>query len=183
MEISDVVEYMLEPVITRKEIFDTAIDRGLGEGMQIEKWILIEMLSRLKGLKAQGKLSQVEGEHKYKTKKTSRYEHCDLWWKDENGESWLEVKTIVFGLSAQKGKYSDISRDIKKGDRINKDDTFHHLTFLFPVDHDFNDKDLCEVYEGFILEKKWRYKIWPDKYLLIVLYKSGRGILNEFTKN
>ena len=174
---------MLEPLITRKEIFDTAIDRGMGEGMQIEKWILIEMLSRLKGLKVQGRLSRVESEHKYRVKKTSRYEHCDLWWEDGNGENWLEVKTIVFGPSEQKGKYSDIRTDIKKAERIDADDTFHHLSFLFPVDRDFNDKDLCEVYEGFILEKKWRHKIWQDKYLLIVLYKSERRILNEFTKN
>ena len=169
----EVIEYLLGPIINRKEIFDVAIDRGLGDGMQIEKWILIEMLAQLKKLKEQGVLSIVEGEHKYSIKKSSRYEHCDLWWEYNDHEFWLEVKTIVFSLSGQRGKYQDIFTDKEKCKRISTDCSFLHLVFIFPIKADFKEKELVEAYKGFSLLKRWEFKLCTEKNLLVLLYKSG----------
>jgi len=178
MQVQEVVDYLLDKIKTRKEIFDVAIDRGKGYGMQIEKWILIEMLSRLKELKVKGRLSKVEGEHKfserkYEDKKTSRYEHCDLWWIDNNDqENWLEVKTIVFPQSGQLGKYTDITIDLAKEKRINTPHVFYHLTFLFPINPGFNNVDFHKAYEGCEFIKSWLYDIGCGKSLNILLYKS-----------
>ncbi len=60
----EIVQYMLASIPSRQEIFNIALDRGRGEGMHIEKWMLIEMLARLKELKDVN--SEVEGEHKYR---------------------------------------------------------------------------------------------------------------------
>ena len=75
----EVVEYLLSPAIQRKEIWDAALDRGLGQGMQIEKWVLIETVPRLRALQAQGHVTHGESEHKYTIKKTTKYEHCNTW--------------------------------------------------------------------------------------------------------
>jgi len=69
--------------------------------MQIEKWVLIEMIPRFQELQAQGHITHGECEHKYTIKKTTRYEHCDVWWQQDDDEHWLEVKTIVLTRDAQ----------------------------------------------------------------------------------
>lgn len=174
----DIIEYLLYPLLNRTEIFDAAIDRGCGSGMQIEKWILIEMLAKLKKLTEPNTnskssiLSEVEGEHKYSNKEAARYEHCDLWWIKDNQEHWLEVKTIVFRADKQLGKYDNISNDIKKAARISPSAVFHHLSFLFPVKPDDIDviTDDIDAFLGLTPEKVFSYKIWPDRYLLVLLY-------------
>ena len=100
--------------------------------MQIEKWILIEMLAKLIELKNKGILDYIEGEHKYPIKKTSRYEHCDLWWQVKNDEHWLEVKTLVMSGFQLRGSIDEIRNDLDKKNRLRPTDIFHHLTIVFP---------------------------------------------------
>ena len=84
--------------------------------MQIEKWILVEMLPKLIKLKIDGYLNEVEGEHQYRypknPKKSNRREDCDFWWNIDNEQHWLEVKTIVLANDGQKGTFDDISMDL-----------------------------------------------------------------------
>jgi hypothetical protein len=202
MEVKKVVEFMLKPVKNRKEIFDAALDRGKKSNnnrqqtMHIEKWILTEMLVGLKKLKSEGMLQYVMGEAPYDQKKSNiddcekptRFEHCDLWWKDSEKEYWLEVKTIMFDPLKQEGKRelelkcNEIIKDLKKS--ANKvDGEFYHLSFLFPVDTDSIEnrknelKEYIEKYEeekykeriSYI--KDWSFDIWPDKAIIVVLLR------------
>lgn len=180
MDEKSIVEFILSSIINRKEIFDISIDRGLGKGMQIEKWILVEMLSKLMILKNNKKIEKIEGEHDYlKLKrldqKRKKYEQCDLWWKTNNEEHWLEVKTIVTLNKNQRGTLKNIKKDLDKVNRLLSSHIFHHLTFLFPVEEDKIDnwkRELLELYKNnnFFFKNEWCYNLWKDKSLLISLY-------------
>ncbi len=41
----EIVEWLITEPAKRIEIWTLAVNRGLGAGMQIEKWLLIEMLA------------------------------------------------------------------------------------------------------------------------------------------
>ena len=128
-----IVRCLLSSVIDRREIWDAALDRGLGQGMQIEKWVLIEMVPQLKELQEQGLIARGEQEHEYTLKKTTRYEHCDIWWQQGDGEHWLEVKTIVLTGTTQLGSLEDIAKDLAKMDRLVAPFHYHHLGIVFPI--------------------------------------------------
>lgn len=174
MNTYEIIEYILEPVIRRKDVFDIAINSGNGSSMTVDKWISVEMISALRRLKASGGLSAVEGERCLRGKKSSANSTCSLWWKDDDHGNWLEIKTIVFGDGSIKGDYRQIQKDLKKADRVSKKDEFYHLTFIFPIEEFFDDKELKDAYEHFSFEDRWFHKLWQDKYLLIVMYKNKR---------
>ena len=127
------VRHLVSVVESRPECLDLARDRGRGEGMQIEKWLLTEMLARLIQLKKQGHVVEAEGEHKYPLKTSTRYEHCDLWWKSGDQEHWLEVKTIVLSGHQQRGAIDQVAADIEKRTRLRSTDTFYQLVLVFPI--------------------------------------------------
>ncbi len=144
--------------------------------MLIEKWILIEMLARLVELKKNGTLKQVEGEHKYPNLKSTRYEHCDLWWCEEQQEHWLEVKTIV-PLRDRVGWKKEINEDLDKPVRLRSLDVFHHLAIAFPltplqVEPMLNDLDWLYSAKGFKPEANWKFPIGGGKTLLAALFKQ-----------
>src|SRR2546422_7750193 len=103
MEAKDIIKELSSAITSRADILNIAVDRGFGDGMQIEKWVLIEMLAKLVQLQKQGLVEYAEGEHKYPLKTGRVYEHSDLWWRVNNQEHWLEVKTIVFCKDKQRG--------------------------------------------------------------------------------
>ena len=173
----EIVEYMILPINNRKDCLDLAFDRGLGEGMQIEKWVLTEMLARLIELRGDSFVDYAEGEHKYPKKPAGvrNYEHCDLWWKVNNEQHWLEVKTIVLAKDKQKGSMDDVSEDLNKKNRLNHTDIFHHLTMVFPI-RQSNIKhwekklvSTCEK-DGFTYEADWIYDIHDEKIIFMVLF-------------
>lgn len=171
----EVVEYLLSSVVSRKEIFDGAIDRGLGQGMQIEKWVLIEMIPQLKRLRSRGTIELGESEHKYPIKKTTRFEHCDIWWKKERHEHWLEVKTIVLTNDAPLGSLEDVAKDLDKMNRLKKPFCYHHLSMIFPLREESLTRwgdDLTSVYgqQHLSFESDWKYPLWGDKYLYLALF-------------
>ena len=170
-----IVEYLLSSIVPRKEIWKAALDRGLGQGMQIEKWVLIEMIPRLKELQAQGNIIHGESEHKYTLKKTTRYEHCDIWWQQDDGEHWLEVKTIVLTPNAQLGSLKDIVKDLGKMDRLVKPFHYHHLGIVFPVQESSPSqwkRMLADTYtqHGLMFEGEWEYPLWKTKALYVALF-------------
>jgi hypothetical protein len=174
-----IVEHLLSAVMCRKEILDSAIDRGLGEGMQIEKWILIEMVPRLKELRSQGTIERGESEHKYPIKKSTRYEHSDIWWQQEGQEHWLEVKTIVLTAGVVLGSTNNIANDLDKMDRLRAPDHYHHLGVVFPMQEDalphWRDR-LAGIYgqHGLSFEGQWEHALWEGKCLYLALYgRSG----------
>ena len=170
MRPTEIVEHLLSSVAPRKEIWGAALDRGLGQGMQIEKWVLIEMIPRLKELQAQGHITHGESEHKYPIKKTTRYEHCDVWWQQDDDEHWLEVKTIVLTESAQLGSIKDTVKDLDKMNRLRRPFHFHHLGIVFGVSEESLPtwkKDLASTYtqHGLSFEGEWKHHLWEDKTL------------------
>lgn len=179
----EIVSRIMDPVMRRQEarrheVLRLAFDRGLREGMQIEKWILAEMLAELTKLRNEELLDDVEGEHKYRRKKTTRHEHCDLWWKAEGKQHWLEVKTIVISRDKQRGSIEEIAEDLEKKDRLNQNDIFHHLTIVFPIKKaDIGNwkRKLCQLYgeNGLGCVADWNnYKVWDGQMLLAVLASS-----------
>ena len=57
MDTQEIVKYLTSGITNRQECLALAVDKGLGKGMQIEKWILTEMLAKLMQLKQGGILS------------------------------------------------------------------------------------------------------------------------------
>lgn len=172
-----IVKYMTRAIESRKNCLNLAIDRGLGEGMQIEEWILVEMLSKLVELRNQGYLENIEREHKYRFKKITGYEHCDLWWSLNNNQHWLEVKTIVLSKDQQRGSLKEIYKDLDKRNRLSKNDIFHHLSIIFPLD--LKDENLWKnqldsLYKenGLKYEADWHNETWNEQFLLMILYKQ-----------
>ena len=172
-----IVKYMTRAIESRKNCLNLAIDRGLGEGMLIEEWILVEMLSKLVELRNQGYLENIEREHKYRFKKITRFEHCDLWWSLNNNQHWLEVKTIVLSKDQQRGSLKEIYKDLDKRNRLSKNDIFHHLSIIFPLD--LKDENLWKnqldsLYKenGLKYEADWHNETWNEHFLLMILYKQ-----------
>ena len=172
-----IVKYMTRAIESRKNCLNLAIDRGLGEGMRIEEWILVEMLSKLVELRNQGYLENIEREHKYRFKKITRFEHCDLWWSLNNNQHWLEVKTIVLSKDQQRGSLEEIYKDLDKRNRLSKNDIFHHLSIIFPLD--LKDENLWKyqldsLYKenGLKYEADWHNETWNEQFLLMILYKQ-----------
>lgn len=172
-----IVKYMTRAIESRKNCLNLAIDRGLGEGMLIEEWILVEMLSKLVELRNQGYLENIEREHKYRFKKITRFEHCDLWWSLNNNQHWLEVKTIVLSKDQQRGSLKEIYNDLDKRNRLSKNDIFHHLSIIFPLD--LKDENLWKnqldsLYKenGLKYEADWHNETWNEQFLLMILYKQ-----------
>ena len=168
-----IVKYMTRAIESRKNCLNLAIDRGLGEGMLIEEWILVEMLSKLVELRNQGYLENIEREHKYRFKKITRFEHCDLWWSLNNNQHWLEVKTIVLSKDQQRGSLKEIYKDLDKRNRLSKNDIFHHLSIIFPLD--LKDENLWKnqldsLYKenGLKYEADWHNETWNEQFLLMI---------------
>ena len=177
MNAIETVKFMTSTIESQKNCLNLAIDRGLGKGMKIEKWILIEMLAKLVELRNQGYLENVESEHNYSIKKTTRFERCDLWWTDNNCQHWLEVKTIVISKDQQRGSLEDVFKDLDKRNRLNQTDIFHHLSIVFPLNSiDVNawKNQLDSLYKenGLIYESDWNKEICDEQFLLMVLYKQ-----------
>ena len=178
MDTQEIVKHLTSGIANRKEYLALAVDRGLGEGMQIEKWLLTEMLARLIQLKRDGVLSAVEGEHKYPKKKGTRYEHCDLWWRVDNQEYWLEVKTVV-PQEGQQQWSKQIRGDLGKGSRLRATDVFHHLTFVFPVEASAEEvwrQQVTALYQskGFLCEAIWTSELWNHQELLMLMFTKAR---------
>lgn len=174
MDIFEIIKYMTDSIQIRKECLDIAFNRGLGNGMQIENWILLEMRVKLEQLKENGTIDFAEIEHKYPIKKTRRFEHCDLWWSMNGDQHWAEVKTIVLANDEQKGKFEDIINDLDKNNRLRPSDFLHHLTYVFPMESSDNEhwtEQLKEIYEGngFIFKNQWNYELEHDKILFMIL--------------
>jgi hypothetical protein len=164
-----IVEYMTAGIETRKECLELAFDRGLGSGMKIENWILTEMLAKLVQLRDNGTVESVEGEHKYPKKKSTRFEHCDLWWKINGKEHWLEVKTVKVEKDI-----GEVSKDLEKNERLREDDIFHHLSIVFsgkPMLDDRGEK-LNALYKqkGLSNEADWVNDIDENRGLRFMLY-------------
>jgi hypothetical protein len=114
MNVAHIVEYLIQSPVARTEIWAYAVNRGLGNGMQIEKWLLIEMAARMMELQRNGVVQDAEGEHKFPFAKVRYHEHCDLWWTQYEIEHWLEIKTMVVGEKKSLGKIEDIVADVGK---------------------------------------------------------------------
>jgi hypothetical protein len=173
----DIVKHMTSDIHFREDILEVGYDRGLGEGMQIENWILIEMASKLLQLKNAGFIADAEEGHKYPNKKSSRYEHCDLWWHINREEHWLEVKSIVFSKDGVRGSKSDIFIDLDKKFRLRSTDIFHHLAIVFPIEKlEFGKckDDLLHFYTegGLKYEADWNYDIGSGKTLFFILFSG-----------
>ena len=124
MESKKLVKYLLSGVELRKEILKIAYGNEEVKRKKIEYWIDTEMLGILFKLKERNEVEKVEGEHNYDILKTGpkggkTYPRCDLWWKHDDLEHWLEVKTIIFhrntrGLNKHyKDRITNISNAIK----------------------------------------------------------------------
>lgn len=186
MNAVDIADFLTKPIIHRKEIFDLAIGKGQGEGMKIEKWILIEMGPKLKQLRKDGKLDYVECEHKYPNKKSSKYEHCDIWWEVNGEQHWLEVKTINLSNKRDSREFGrTIQKDLEKRKQLNQEDIFHHITFIFPVEKDEKQtwfENLSNLYNenNFEVESERTFELWGDEALLYSLSKlKMRGSMNK----
>ena len=182
MNPKEVVKYIASSIKNRKDCLDLAFDRGLGEGMQIEKWILTEMLAKLIKLRDDSSVDCAEGEHKYPKKppEVRDYEHCDLSWKVNNKQHWLEVKTIVLSKDKQRGGIDKISKDIDKRSQLESKDIFHHLTMVFPIKQSNIEhwkKQLvttCEK-DGIVYENDWIYGIHDEKIIFMVLFTQVKN--------
>jgi len=172
-----IVESLIQTPAARKEIWAYAVNRGLGEGMQIERWLLIEMAARLMELKSKGIVQRAEGEHKFPIAQVKMFEHCDLWWATNESEHWLEVKTIVVGAKKTLGSGKDIVRDVAKRQRLRATDSFHHLAVIFPLDENGIGawrKMLDSIYQNadMELDAQWRVPLWDEKQLALFLYSA-----------
>ncbi len=178
METRDVVKHMLSEIASRRECLELAADRGLGTGMLIEKWMLVEMLAKLLQLKKDGSVDHVEGEHLYPFRKTRRYEHCDLWWSSGSSEHWLEVKTVVPLYDELRWRGSILS-DLEKVKRLRPGDAFHHLAVVFPINKGKAPAWLEEVSafyrdRGLTQEAGWTREIRSGVVLIAVLFSCSR---------
>ncbi|MCX6028864.1 MAG: hypothetical protein NT169_06130 [Chloroflexi bacterium] len=178
MNVSETVERMLSGVRRRPECFDLAQDRGLGEGMLIEKWLLTEMLVQLVRLRDERALQAVEGEHKFPIKKTSRFEHCDLWWRSDGIEYWLEVKTVVLDRWGIPRGFEEVQGDYEKRNRLRAIDRFHQLVLTFPVSDDDSAKWQSKWQNaagktGQTIEHFWFDLLWPKAGVLSILLSSS----------
>ncbi len=177
MNVVGVVEYLIQTPAARKEIWAYATNRGLGNGMQIERWLIIEMAARLMELKTNGIVQSAEGEHKFPIAKVKIFEHCDLWWAQNEIENWLEVKTIVIGVKKSLGKIEDIVADVARGERLRATDSFHHLAVIFPLEGNAIQtwrKMLDPIYENANMKfnVQWTFPLWQEKQLAMFLYRS-----------
>lgn len=177
MDAAPLVEYLIQSPAARTEIWAYAVNRGLGEGMQIERWLLIEMAARLMELKAKGVVQSAEGEHKFPIAKTRMFEHCNLWWARGEIENWLEVKTIVVGEKKSLGRVEDIVQDVTKRERLRATDLFHHLAVIFPLaENRVNEwrRTLDPLYENakMIFNAQWAFPLWDEKRLAMFLYSA-----------
>lgn len=141
------------------------------------------MIPRLKELRAQGHITCGEGEHKYPIKKSTKYEHCDIWWQQDDGEHWLEVKTIILTKSAPLGSTKDIIRDLGKMGSLVCPFRYHHMGIVFPV-HDSALRqwkgDLADTYtgNGLAFEGEWKHPLWETESLYITLFGCTREVKN-----
>ncbi len=101
--------------------------------MKIERWILVEALAALQSQRDQLSLTALEGEHKYPLKEGRKYEQCDLWWKTETRERWVEVKTIVCARSGVRGSIEEVEKDLSKRGRLLPHQRLTSLVLLFPA--------------------------------------------------
>jgi len=179
MKTKILVQEMLSDLIKRKNVLYLVFDRGydknrrIRKGKKIENWIITEMLVKLLKLQNEGEVNEAMGEYPYNTKKTSKYERCDFWWKINNENHLLEVKTIA--PHDNKTPEDIISTDFKKIKRLRPPFVFHHLSMIFLKESHAKkewEKRLKILYkqEDFFYEKTWNYKIKDEKTLLCVLY-------------
>ncbi len=119
----------------------------------------------------------MEGEHKYPLIKSSRFEHCDLWWIQKGIENWLEVKTIVVGEFQSRGSIEDIRSDLSKPYRLRQTDKFHHLAVILPL----GQGDIPQwrsilnphyVEAGMTQAGEWVYPLWQKSQLAMMLYSG-----------
>jgi len=183
MEPRKVIRYLTLPIETRKEILKIPYCRGKDKGKRIESWINTEMLAKLLELKEKNEVDEAEGEHKYHIPKTTsprkRYARCDLWWKKDNQEHWLEVKTIVFHRNSTKGlkdKYGKrIEKDLNRVKRLRPPYIFHHLLLIFD-DKYYNNGDWMEdvysIYQVHNMKKenKWKFDVNQRKTVYAFLH-------------
>ncbi len=177
MNVPHIVEYLIQTPAARREIWAYAVNRGLGNGMQIEKWLLIEMAARLMELKSKGVVQNAEGEHKFPIAQVRIFEHCDLWWKQNEIENWLEVKTIVVGVKKSLGKIEDIVADVAKRERLRAPDSFHHLAVIFPLTENRATEwhsALEPIYQNANMKfnAQWTFPLWDEKQLAMFLYSA-----------
>jgi len=171
----EIIKYVTKNLLSRTEIFEISLNRGMGETIKIEKWILVEMLSKLAELKNKGYIDLFEGEHKYPIMKSTRFEHCDIWWKYKEKEHWLEVKTLLLNENIPISFIKDmkiIKEDIDKINRLVKPYIFHSLVFVFPIQNDNYKQDLELIYKNknFVKEDIKSLAI-NSKKLDLVMYK------------
>lgn len=136
------------------------------------------MLAKLLELKQKGDINRAEGEYKYPLKKTTRYEHCDLWWSDNNKEHWLEVKTIRLHHNSDglKKRYKrKIEDDFEKTERLKSPYDFHHLLMIFDDENystgNWKD-DVYSIYQqcGMEKEDEWKFDVTPGKTVQAFLH-------------
>ena len=171
MNIEEIIKHSVSAIENRKECLELAFDRGLGDGMKIEKWILTEMLAKLIELKKDGVLDLVEGEHKFPIKKTTHFEHCDLWWKIKDFEYWLEVKTVK-----EQSDVDEVRKDFDKKNRLKNTDVFYHLSIVLvkSTNPEGWKGALDTIYErnGMLHEADWCTEVDQNITLLYMLYRS-----------
>lgn len=107
----DIVKHITSGIASREEYLSLGLDRGCGIGMKLEKWMLIEMLSKLLQLRKDGFVNVAEGEHNYPIKGSG---WCDLWWCVRDEEHWLEAKTLVLCNDDRKADLAEVNKDLKK---------------------------------------------------------------------
>lgn len=169
MDVEEVIAYITAGIAERQKCLALASDRGIGDGMRIEKWLLVEMTARLIELRTNDRLDSVEGEHKYPIKKTSRYEHCDLWWRAQDREHWVEVKTVKDDKDISK-----VSEDLGKRNRLRDTDVFHHLSILFlrASATEYWSQQITSVYQenGLSCEADWTDPVEGNVRLQFMLF-------------
>lgn len=142
--------------------------------MQIEKWLLAEMLTKLIELRDKCEMDRVEGEHKFPFKSARTFEHCDLWWQVHEQENWLEVKTITLTKNEPKGKIQDVIDDLEKRTRLRATDIFHHLAIVFPIPNSETSQwmnQITKVYRDAQASElvDWNFNLWSDRSLCMIL--------------
>lgn len=177
MQVRQIVQALITQPAARREVWLYATDRGLGQGMQIERWLLIEMAVRLMELQRQGVITRAEGEHKFPRAKTRIFEHCDLWWTQEGVEHWLEAKTIVVGGKKSLGTSADIAKDLTKREQLHTTDLFHHLAIIFPLDSQSVQTwrttfDPVFAHANMNFGAHWAFELWDEKQLNFFLYSA-----------
>jgi len=167
---------MLSVVEPREEILHIAYDRGMGKCKKIEPWITTEMLAKLIELKEEKKVvDEVEGEHPYPLRKTN-YPRCDLWWKKNGSEHWLEVKTFRFHEDSKvlKDDYEErIEEDLERVQYLKPPYTFHHL-LIVSDDKKYDNgnwlEDVYSLYNDHKMEKEDKWTIELDERRTLNLF-------------